>query len=87
MTRVADIRCAKVLFAFLIFIALPIKTFAWGYEGHRIIAEIAEQFLEPTTVKQSARPRSISVYECSRRPGPLRNSRRPLSCATAAGSS
>ena len=25
---------------------------AWGYEGHRIVAEIAEQYLEPLTVRQ-----------------------------------
>src|SRR5271169_2286580 len=52
MTQTTDIRCAKLLFAFLVFIALPAKAFAWGYEGHRIIAEVAEQFLEPTSVQQ-----------------------------------
>ena len=26
--------------------------FAWGSEGHRIVAEIAEQYLEPTTARQ-----------------------------------
>ena len=25
---------------------------AWGYEGHRIVAEIAEQYLEPATARQ-----------------------------------
>jgi S1/P1 Nuclease len=30
----------------------PVEAFAWGYSGHRIIAEIAEQFLEPQTVRQ-----------------------------------
>ena len=26
---------------------------AWGYEGHRIVAEIAEQYLEPATARQA----------------------------------
>ena len=31
------------------YLLLPGNAFAWGYTGHRIIAEIAEQFLEPET--------------------------------------
>ena len=31
---------------------VPAKAFAWGSEGHRIVAEIAEQLLEPGTAKQ-----------------------------------
>src|SRR5690242_4567980 len=31
---------------------IPTQAFAWGSEGHRIVAEIAEQHLEPTTAKQ-----------------------------------
>jgi hypothetical protein len=31
---------------------VPARAFAWGSEGHRIIAEIAEQYLEPETVRQ-----------------------------------
>ena len=31
---------------------LPTNAFAWGYTGHRIVAEIAEQFLEPETAHQ-----------------------------------
>jgi S1/P1 Nuclease len=30
----------------------PVNASAWGYEAHRIIAEIAEQFLQPQTVRQ-----------------------------------
>ena len=30
----------------------PIQARAWGYEAHRIIAEIAEQFLEPEIARQ-----------------------------------
>jgi hypothetical protein len=33
-------------------VASPVKAFAWGYEAHRVIAEIAEQFLQPQTVHQ-----------------------------------
>jgi hypothetical protein len=31
---------------------MPTRAFAWGSEGHRIIAEIAEQHLEPDTAKR-----------------------------------
>jgi len=31
---------------------LPAEALAWGSEGHRIIAEIAEQFIEPSAAKQ-----------------------------------
>ena len=30
----------------------PAQAFAWGYTAHRVIAEIAEQFLEPQTVRK-----------------------------------
>jgi hypothetical protein len=46
-------RGAKALVIFLIvLIASSARAFAWGYEGHRIIAEIAEQLLEPDTAHQ-----------------------------------
>ena len=31
---------------------LPSRAFAWGSEAHRVIAEIAEQHLEPDTAKR-----------------------------------
>jgi S1/P1 Nuclease len=43
---------AIALFASLAFIASSSKVLAWGYDCHRIIAEIAEQFLEPQTAHQ-----------------------------------
>ena len=43
---------AKMLLAFFAFVSSPRPVFAWGYDGHRIIAEIAEQFLEPQTVQR-----------------------------------
>src|SRR5215467_3379142 len=53
MTRVAAISRATALFSSLAFLlGAPLNAFAWGYEGHRIIAEIAEQFLEPQTAHQ-----------------------------------
>jgi hypothetical protein len=52
MTRVANTFFAQALLTFSIFIVSPIKTYAWGYDCHRIIAEIAEQFLEPETAHQ-----------------------------------
>jgi len=43
----------RYLFAFLVtLVASPVKAFAWGYEAHRVIAEIAEQFLQPQTAHQ-----------------------------------
>jgi len=38
--------------ALLMMLAAPHGADAWGREGHRIIADIAEQFLEPTTARQ-----------------------------------
>jgi hypothetical protein len=36
----------KVLLAALVLlVGSPIEASAWGYAGHRIIAEVAEQFL------------------------------------------
>jgi hypothetical protein len=46
MTRVANRFCAQALLTFSVFVASPVETYAWGYDCHRIIAEIAEQFLE-----------------------------------------
>jgi len=53
MTRVAAMSRATALLASLAFLlGAPPNAFAWGYEGHWIIAEIAEQFLQPQTVHQ-----------------------------------
>jgi hypothetical protein len=50
-TRVVD-TTRVLLAALLVLIWSPIEAFAWGYTGHRMIAEIAEQFLEPETARQ-----------------------------------
>ena len=50
--RPVEILRAKSLIAALFLLVGPVEAFAWGYSGHRIIAEIAEQFLEPQTVRQ-----------------------------------
>ena len=42
----------KVAPAFLVSFSLTGPALAWGYEGHRIVAEIAEQYLEPETPRQ-----------------------------------
>jgi S1/P1 Nuclease len=53
MARVAALTYAKSLTAlFALLLVAPSNALAWGYEGHQIIAEIAEQFLEPQTTKQ-----------------------------------
>lgn len=38
---------AKKLFLLAIFFYLPIKTWAWGTLGHRIVGEIADHYLTP----------------------------------------
>ena len=38
--------------ALIVVSLVPNQAFAWGSEGHRIIAEIAEQYLEPNTAHQ-----------------------------------
>jgi hypothetical protein len=38
--------------AMLVVLGLPGPALAWGSEGHRIVAEIAEQYLEPETARQ-----------------------------------
>jgi hypothetical protein len=52
MMEVANMRYRKVLFIFLALVAFPVRALAWGYEAHRVIAEIAEQFLAPQTAHQ-----------------------------------
>ena len=42
-------RTNALVAAFVLLVASNINALAWGYEGHRIVAEIAEQFLEPET--------------------------------------
>jgi len=42
----------RLAIALVLLSLLPARAIAWGSEGHRIIAEIAEQYLEPETVRQ-----------------------------------
>src|SRR5260370_21390068 len=41
-----------VIAAFLSLLLSTASAFAWGSEGHRIVAELAEQYLEPGTARQ-----------------------------------
>jgi len=43
---------SALLVSLTVLLATPIQARAWGYEAHRIIAEIAEQFLAPGTAHQ-----------------------------------
>src|SRR6516162_5380400 len=52
MTRATNSFNVSFLIIFLVLIVCPPKALAWGYEGHRVIAEIAEQFLTPATAHQ-----------------------------------
>lgn len=42
----------RLAIALIIAFLIPTRAFAWGSEGHRIIAAIAEQHLEPNITKQ-----------------------------------
>ncbi len=50
MTLVEIPRAKPLLAALLLLVVSPVKALAWGYTAHWVIAEIAEQFLEPETV-------------------------------------
>jgi hypothetical protein len=41
----------RLTIALILLSLVPARAFAWGSEGHRIIAEIAEQCLEPETAR------------------------------------
>ena len=44
---------SKLLLAAIALVVAPAtQALAWGTEGHRVVAEIAEQYLEPETVRQ-----------------------------------
>jgi len=49
VNRAVTYRLAIVL---IVASLVPGRAFAWGSKGHRIIAEIAEQYLEPETARQ-----------------------------------
>ena len=42
----------KVIFFFLAYLGLPILSFAWGPEGHRVVADLARERLNPTALEQ-----------------------------------
>jgi len=42
----------KVTAVFLAFLGLPILSFAWGPEGHRVVADLARERLNPTALRQ-----------------------------------
>jgi hypothetical protein len=53
MTRVLEVFSVRTLLAALtLLFGSSVETFARGYAGHRIIAEIAEQFLKPETSRK-----------------------------------
>lgn len=45
-------RAARVASALIVLLGQPAAALAWGSEGHRIVAEIAEQYLDPATARQ-----------------------------------
>jgi S1/P1 Nuclease len=45
-------RSLAPLVVILILLSIPAKCLAWGFEAHRVIAEIAEQYLELQTARQ-----------------------------------
>lgn len=42
----------RSVFWLIAVLVLPVRAMAWGSEGHRIVAEIAEQYLEPNAAEQ-----------------------------------
>jgi hypothetical protein len=56
MPHIEAVKRQAIPKALVLFLAagllLPGRALAWGSEGHHIAAEIAEQFLEPSTVRQ-----------------------------------
>ena len=42
----------KLVFFFLAYLWLPILSFAWGPEGHRVVADLARERLNPTALEQ-----------------------------------
>jgi hypothetical protein len=51
--RAAELKQLNSLIAaFMACLLMTGQALAWGSEGHRIVAEIAEQYLEPTTTRQ-----------------------------------
>jgi hypothetical protein len=43
---------SRAVLSILVLLSIPAKSMAWGFEAHRVIAEIAEQYLEPQTARQ-----------------------------------
>jgi hypothetical protein len=46
------VRWRRVIISSLVLLLAASHAWAWGSEGHRIVAEIAEQFLEPPAARQ-----------------------------------
>jgi hypothetical protein len=42
----------RLVIALIVVFLIPTRVFAWGSEGHRIVAEIAEQYLEPKAARE-----------------------------------
>ena len=47
-----DLGLKLVIVVALLVFGSPCHALAWGWEGHRIVAEIAERYLEPETARQ-----------------------------------
>ena len=50
--RSSTIKQTASLAALVLLVASSNEALAWGYSGHRIIAEIVEQFIDPDTVRK-----------------------------------
>jgi hypothetical protein len=47
-----ELRAASLIAGALLALACPVHALAWGSEGHRVVAEIAEQYVELATARQ-----------------------------------
>lgn len=52
MCRRFDLGMRLVIAAALVLLGSSVRALAWGSDGHRIVAEIAEQYLAPVTARQ-----------------------------------
>jgi S1/P1 Nuclease len=52
MRSCLDLGLKPAIVATLVVFGSPGHALAWGWEGHRIVAEIAERYLEPATARQ-----------------------------------
>lgn len=62
-----------IIFVFILCLLLPINAFAWGYTGHRIIAEIAAGFLSAIILTGCVTTSMQGYADLERPPQPIQH--------------